>query len=50
MLAKLNMSANFEVGPISAMVGAACGVGKEEWASDSGATFHMCLTHVGMVA
>ena len=44
MLAKINMSANSEVGLVAAMIGAACGDGKEEWDSDSGASFHMSHT------
>ena len=44
MLAKINMPANSEVGLVAAMIGAACGDGKEEWCSDSGASFHMSHT------
>ena len=35
---------------VAAMVGAARGDSKEEWESDSGATFHMSHTHAGMSA
>ena len=44
MLAKINVPANAEVGLVAVMTGAACGDGKEEWDSDSGASFHK-LSH-----
>ena len=49
MLAKINMPANFEVGLVAAIIGAACGDGKEEWGSDSGASFHTSHTQAGMI-
>ena len=39
-----------EVRAVAAMVGAARGNRKEEWESDSGATFHMSQTRVGTSA
>ena len=48
MLAKLNVPAVPEVRAMAAMVRAACGDRKEEWESDSGATFHMPHTRAGM--
>ena len=39
-----------EVRAVAAMVGAARGGRKEEWQSDSGATFHMSHTRAGMYA
>ena len=39
-----------EVIEVTAMVGAARSVRKEEWKSDSGATFHMSHTRAGMSA
>ena len=50
MLAKLTVPAVPEVRAVSAMVGAARGDRKEEWESDSGATFHMSHTRAGMSA
>ena len=50
ILAKLTVSAVPEVRAVAAMVGAARGDRKEEWESDSGATFHMSHTHAGMSA
>ena len=50
MLAKLTMPAVPEVRAVVAMVGAAHGDRKEEWESDSGATFHMSHTRAGMAA
>ena len=50
MLAKINVSANTEVGWVAATAGAARGDGKEEWNSDSGASFHMSHTQAGMTA
>ena len=50
MLAKLTVPAAPEVRAVAAMVGAAHGDRKEEWESDSGATFHMSHTRAGMFA
>ena len=50
MLAKLTVPAVSEVRAVAAMVGTARGDRKEEWESDSGATFHMSLTRAGMSA
>ena len=50
MLAKINVPLNAEVGLVAATVGAARGDGKEERTSDSGASFHMSHTQVGMTA
>ena len=50
MLAKLTVPAVPEVRAVAAMVGAARGDRKEEWESDSGATFHMSHTRAGMSA
>ena len=51
MLAKVNVPANSEVGlMMAAMVEAARGDGKEEWESDSGATFYMSHNRAGMTA
>ena len=50
MLAKLAVPAVPEVRAVAAMVGAVCGDRKEEWQSDSGATFHMSHTRAGMSA
>ena len=47
MLAKINVSANSEVGLIAATIGAD---GKEEWDLGSGASFHMSHTQAGMTA
>ena len=44
------MPANPEVGPTAAMIGAARGDRKEEWESDSGASFHISHTRAGMTA
>ena len=44
MLAKLTEPAVPEVRAVAAMVGAARSDKKEEWESDSGATFHMSHT------
>ena len=44
MLAKINTPANAEVGYVAATTGVARGDGKEEWVSDSGASFHMSHT------
>ena len=41
MLAKINVPANAEVGLLGVTTGQARGDGKEEWDSDSGASFHM---------
>ena len=46
----MNVPASAEVGRVAAVVGAAHGDGKKEWDSDSGATFHMSHTCVGMAA
>ena len=48
MLAKLIVPAVPEVRAVAAMVGAARGDRKEEWESDSGATFHTSHTRAGM--
>ena len=50
MLAKLIVLAVPEVETVATMVGAARGDRKEEWESDSGATFHMSHTRAGMSA
>ena len=50
MPANLNVPANSELGPTAEITGEACGDGKEEWESDSGATFHMPHTRAGMTA
>ena len=50
MLAKLTAPAVPEVRAVAAMVGTARGDRKEEWESDSGATFHMSRTRAGMSA
>ena len=50
MLAKLTVPAVPEMRAVAAMVGAARGDRKEEWESDSGATFHTSHTRVGMSA
>ncbi|CAN0307352.1 unnamed protein product [Ascophyllum nodosum] len=50
MLAKLTVPVVAEVREVTAMVGAARSVRKEEWESDSGATFHMSHTRAGMSA
>ena len=50
MLAKLTVSAVPEVRAVATMVGAARSDRKEEWESDSGATFHMSHTRAGMSA
>ena len=50
ILAKLTVPAVPEVRAVAAMVGAARGDRKEEWESDSGATFHMSHTRAGMSA
>ena len=50
MLAKLTVPAVPEVRAVAAMVGTARGDRKEEWESDSGATFHMSHTRAGMPA
>ena len=50
MLAKLNVPANAEVGPVAATTGAARGDGKEKWDSDSGASFHVSHAQAGMTA
>ena len=50
MLAKLTVPAIPEVRAVAAMVGAARGDRKEEWESDSGATFLMSYTRAGMSA
>ena len=47
MLAKINVPANAEVGLVATTTGAARGDGKEEWDSDSGASFHMSHTQTG---
>ena len=48
MLAELTVLAVPEVRAVAAMVGAARSDRKEEWESDSGATFHMSHTRAGM--
>ena len=50
MLAKLTVPAVPEVTAVAAMVGAARSDRKEEWESDSGATFHMSHTRAGVSA
>ena len=50
MLAKLTVPAVPEVRAVAAMVGTARGDRKEEWESDSGATFHTSHTRAGMSA
>ena len=50
MLAKLNVPTNYEVGPMAAKIKTARGGGKEEWASDSDATFPMSHTCAGLTA
>ena len=50
MLAKLTVPVVTEVRAVVAMVGAARSDRKEEWESDSGATFHMSHTRAGMSA
>ena len=50
ILAKLTVPAVPEVRAAAAMVGAARGDRKEEWESNSGATFHMSHTSAGMSA
>ena len=50
MLAKLTVLAVPEVRAVAAMVEAARSDRKEEWESDSGATFHMSHTRAGMSA
>ena len=44
MLATINVLAIFEVGLVAAAIQAARGDGKDEWDSDSGASFHMLHT------
>ena len=48
MLAKLTVPVVPEVRAVAAMVGAARSDRKEEWESDSGATFHISHTRAGM--
>ena len=48
MLAKINMSANSEVGQMAAMIGAVDGDDEEELKLDPGAVFHMPHTRAGM--
>ena len=50
ILAKMTVPAVPEVRAVATMVGEACGDRKEEWDSDSGATFHMSHTRAGMSA
>ena len=50
MLAKLTVPVVPEVRAVAAMVGAARSDRKEEWESDSGATFHMSHTRAGVSA
>ena len=50
MLAKLAVPVVPEVRAVAAMVGAARSDRKEEWESDSGATFHISHTRAGMSA
>ena len=50
MQAKIDVPANAEVGLVAVTTGAARGDGKEEWDSDSGASFHMPHTQAGMTA
>ena len=49
-MSKINMPANAEVGLVAATTGAARGHGKEEWDSDSGASFHRSHIQDGMTA
>ena len=44
------MPVNSEMGAMAVIIGAALGDGKEEWESDSSATFHMSHTRAGMIA
>ena len=50
MLAKMKVPANCEVGLMAATIGAAHGDSEGEWNLNSGATFHMSHTRVGMTA
>ena len=50
MLARINVPANAEVGLVVATTGEARGDGKEEWDSDSGASFHMSHTQARITA
>ena len=50
MLVKMNVSTSSEMGRMAATIGASRGDGKEEWDSDSGATFHTSHTRAGMTA
>ena len=50
MLAKTNVPANAEVGLVAATSGAARRDSKEEWNTDSGASFHMSHPQAGMTA
>ena len=50
MLAKINVPKGSEVELVAATVGAAYGDGKEQWDSDSGASFHISHTQVGLIA
>ena len=50
ILAKMTVPAVPEVRAVAAMVGVARGDRKEEWESDSGATFYMSPTRAGMSA
>ena len=50
MLAKVTVPVVPELRAVAAMVGAARSDRKEEWESDSGATFHMSHTRAGMSA
>ena len=50
MLAKINVPANAEMGLVAATTEAAREEDKEEWDSDSGASFHMPHTQAGITA
>ena len=50
MLAKLTVPVVSEVRAVAAMVGAARSDRKQEWESNSGATFHMSHTRAGTSA
>ena len=49
-LAEIYVPAKSEVGLVAATTGAARGNGKEEWDSDSGASFYVAHTQAGMTA
>ena len=50
VLAKINVPANAEMRLVTATTGATRGYGKEEWDSNSDASFHMSHTQAGMTA